>query len=334
MSNQEIECHPFWNDYPVPDNLPPVIINDPTLPLVSIVTPSYNQGRFIRETIESVLNQDYPNIEYWVIDGGSTDETLSILQEYEHDPRFHWIGEKDDGQSDAINKGFCRCRGEIVAWLNSDDYYMIDALSYVATYFVQDKSLGMVYGDVQVVDKQSKYLQTRGAIVIQEFVIPIQPGCFFRKSAINKVGLINTSFHYVMDTDIILKLTSNFDYICIPTTLAAIRTYNETKTSAFSSNFASELIMVVNNILAHRDAYPRLMPLDEAKIKHNFYRLMSQYLYMGGEFGTSLYCLDRATRLCPYLIWDIAINEGYKWFLRRILTVGQYRFLSSGFRKK
>src|SRR6266498_4984769 len=94
------------------------------MPLVSIVTPSYNFGGFIRATIESVLTQDYPNIEYWVIDGGSTDGTVSILTEYEHDPRFHWISERDRGQSDAINKGWSRCRGDIIAWLNSDDLYL------------------------------------------------------------------------------------------------------------------------------------------------------------------------------------------------------------------
>src|SRR4051794_4646859 len=84
----------------------------PDAPLVSIVTPSYNQAQFICETIESVLTQDYPNIELWVIDGGSTDRTVAILKEYDHDPRFHWLSEPDRGQADAINKGWSRCRGD------------------------------------------------------------------------------------------------------------------------------------------------------------------------------------------------------------------------------
>src|SRR5258708_6136901 len=120
-----------WDAYPAPDGLPKPVINDLTLPLVSIVTPSFNQGQFIRETIESVLTQDYPNIEYWVIDGGSTDETLAILREYEGDPRFHWLSEPDKGQSDAINKGLVRCHGEIFAWLNSDDVFIKEALGHV-----------------------------------------------------------------------------------------------------------------------------------------------------------------------------------------------------------
>src|SRR5262245_18584250 len=105
--------HNLWADDPTPEDPPPVVVDDPSMPLVSVVTPSYNQGHFIRETIESVFAQDYPNIEYWVVDGGSTDETLSILRSYDHDPRFHWISERDQGQSDAINKGWSRCRGDI-----------------------------------------------------------------------------------------------------------------------------------------------------------------------------------------------------------------------------
>src|SRR4051794_35419687 len=97
-------------------------------PLVSIVTPSYNQGQFIRETIDSVLSQDYPNLEYWVIDAASTDQTLDVLRDYERDPRFHWISEADRGQSDAINKGWNRCQGSILAWLCSDDLYCPGAI--------------------------------------------------------------------------------------------------------------------------------------------------------------------------------------------------------------
>src|SRR2546422_10203685 len=98
-----------------------------SLPLVTVVTPSYNQGRFIRETIESVLSQDYPHIEYMVIDGGSTDETLSILNSYEH--RFFWVSEPDRGQAHAINKGWQRAKGDVLAWLNSDDIYLPGAIA-------------------------------------------------------------------------------------------------------------------------------------------------------------------------------------------------------------
>ena len=114
-------------------------------PTVSIVTPSFNQGRFIRETIESVLSQDYPAIEYMVIDGGSTDETVSILKSYGN--RIFWISEPDSGQSDAINKGWKRATGEILTWLNSDDVYLPGAIAKAADYLQRHPNVGVVYGD-------------------------------------------------------------------------------------------------------------------------------------------------------------------------------------------
>src|SRR5262249_45140624 len=121
-------------------------VNQPSYtPLVSIVTPSFNQGRFIRETIESVLLQDYPNLEYMVIDGGSTDETVSILERYRD--RFFWVSEPDRGQAHAINKGWKRAKGDILAWLNSDDMYLPGAISNAARYLVDHPEIGLVYGD-------------------------------------------------------------------------------------------------------------------------------------------------------------------------------------------
>src|SRR5260221_5302272 len=130
---------------------------EPYSRLVSIVTPSYNQGKFIRETIESVLTQDYANIEYWVIDGGSTDETLGILQQYENDPRFHWISEPDKGQSDAINKGWSRCQGDVLAWLCSDDLYCPGAIRTQVDYLLSHPDVDAVYGDVLFVDVDNRY---------------------------------------------------------------------------------------------------------------------------------------------------------------------------------
>lgn len=110
-------------------------------PLVSIITPSYNQGKFIEETIQSVLNQDYPNIEYIVIDGGSTDNTIDILKKYEG--RLRWISEPDKGQSDAINKGFAMARGSMMAWLNSDDTYLPGTVNKVVDIFCSQTDIGL-----------------------------------------------------------------------------------------------------------------------------------------------------------------------------------------------
>jgi glycosyltransferase involved in cell wall biosynthesis len=123
----------------------PPNVRRPDLPLVTVVTPSYNQGRFIRDTIESVLAQDYPNVEYIVVDGLSKDETAAVCAEYVD--RLTFISEKDTGQSDAINKGFRLARGEIVAWLNSDDIFLPGAIGHVVEAFMNEPELGAVYGE-------------------------------------------------------------------------------------------------------------------------------------------------------------------------------------------
>src|SRR5580704_13013939 len=121
-----------------------------TFPLVTIVTPSFNQGRFIRATIESVLSQDYPNLEYIIMDGGSTDETSAIAAEY--GTRLKWISEKDRGQSHAINKGFRMAKGEIVSWLNSDDIILPGAVACAVNAFSRNPRLGAVYGEGYQID--------------------------------------------------------------------------------------------------------------------------------------------------------------------------------------
>ena len=123
-------------------------------PLVTIVTPSYNQGRFIRATIESVLSQDYGAIEYIVMDGGSTDNTAAVVREYSS--RLKWISEKDRGQSDAINKGFRMAKGEIVSWLNSDDFILPGAVSLAVKAFERQPEIMAVYGEGYLIDENEK----------------------------------------------------------------------------------------------------------------------------------------------------------------------------------
>ena len=232
---------PSWDAYPVPSDLPPVVINDPALPLVSIVTPSYNQGQFVRETIESVLTQDYPNIEYWVVDGSSTDGTISILKAYEHDPRFHWVSEKDRGQGDAVNKGWSRCRGEIVAWLNSDDTYCPDAVQAQAGYLLQNPDVDIVYGDYVFTNQcgvhvRNGYGRPFQFIELLRFTIPCQPTVFLTKKAILCGGPLDISFYYSVDSEYWLRLyKQGLRFAYNPRLVATYRLHASSKTVASRS---------------------------------------------------------------------------------------------------
>lgn len=205
-------------------------------PIVSIITPSYNQGRFIRETIESVLTQDYDPIEYIIIDGGSTDQSLEIIQEY--GSRLTYLSEKDHGQSNAINKGFKMAKGSIVAWLNSDDVYEPGSVSKAVEEFQKNDRLGLLYGDGYIIDENSRKL--KAFEYTQEFDYwklvnfwdyIMQPAAFFRKDALQKAGYLDEGLHYCMDWDLWIKLAAVSEVKYLPQLLACSREYADTKTS-------------------------------------------------------------------------------------------------------
>lgn len=209
---------------------------DHPLPLVTVVTPSYNQGAFIRETIESVLSQDYPNVEYIVVDGGSNDGTLDILRSY--GDRFHWISEKDKGQSDAINKGFRMARGEIVAWLNSDDTYEPGAVAAAVSFLREHPDISLAYGRGYLIDREGKKLteflpaQTFDLWMLAYYWDPIlQPTTFFRKAPLERFGFLDEGLNWCMDWDLWLKFGLYEKAGFLDAFLANSREYGETKTS-------------------------------------------------------------------------------------------------------
>jgi glycosyltransferase involved in cell wall biosynthesis len=218
-------------------------------PRISIVTPSYNQGHFIEETIRSILLQRYPNLEYIVIDGGSTDGTLEIIKKYE--PWIsHWVSERDKGQSDAINKGFRIAHGEIIAWLNSDDTYHPDALGTVAEAFINDSSSAMIYGGCDIIDEYgarntqypSRDFDLKILITAWNF-IP-QPATFFRRDAYESVGEVDVSLHYSMDRDLWIRIGRQFRTKRIEPVLANIRYYDDCKTAAISREGRRERLAI------------------------------------------------------------------------------------------
>jgi glycosyltransferase involved in cell wall biosynthesis len=219
-----------------------------SMPRVSIVTPSYNQGRFIKQTIDSVLNQSYSNIEYLIIDGQSTDETISILKSY--GPSLNWISEEDKGQTDAINKGLARSTGEIRAYLNSDDVLLPDAVEKVVKHFQQRPDLDMVYGQGMLIDEQGHkigmYETTDYSFdrLVNQCCI-CQPAAFWRTRIAEKIGPLDNQLNYAMDYDYWLRIDRAGGHIeHLHETLAAWRRYAETKTSSAREKIFEEIFKV------------------------------------------------------------------------------------------
>lgn len=187
------------------------ISHSKSLPRISVVTPSFNQGQYIERTILSVLEQDYPDFEHIIIDGGSTDNTLDILKKY---PHLKWISEKDEGQADALNKGLRMATGEIIAWINSDDWYEPEAFNTVAEWFKENPDKNVVMGNCNLIDKSGKIFYVaenyeRGFEEMSLFwitgSIPTQPAIFFRKKLLDEFGYLDKSLNYAMDYDLWMR---------------------------------------------------------------------------------------------------------------------------------
>lgn len=237
---------------------------DTSLRKISIITPSYNQGQFIESTILSVLNQTYPNIEYIVVDGGSTDGTMAVVDRYREriDVVIH---EKDKGQSDAINKGFRLATGDLVGWINSDDVLYPDCVARLVQYYQRSTDGAVYYGSTlnrinsegDLTMTRSIRIPDRNHLLNYNYDI-IQPGSFYPTSLVQQVGYLNEHIHYCMDLDLWLRLLTHgpiYSYADEP--MAGFRIWAESKTSTGGHRFLNDIIGVLKHHGA--DTYARTL---------------------------------------------------------------------------
>jgi glycosyltransferase involved in cell wall biosynthesis len=227
-------------------------------PRITIITPSYNHGHFIEETIRSVLLQGYPDLEYMIFDGGSTDQSVEIIRKYEPWLTF-WVSERDDGQSDAINRGFARATGEIIAWLNSDDAYFPGALHQAALALSVNPAASMVYAKSEVRDAQDNLIgmlgrptSLRSLLETARLGIP-QPSVLMRAEAVKKAGLLRADFHYGMDWDYWLRLGLSGEFAFVDEVWSKYRLYETSKTGSGRSKIYNEVSRAYADFFARRD---------------------------------------------------------------------------------
>ena len=265
--------------------------------LVSIVTPSYNQASYLEYTIQSVLHQDYPNIEYIVIDGASSDGSPEIIRRHAEPVGSTariawWVSEPDSGQAEAINKGFQQAHGEIIAWLNSDDLYLPGAVSRAVAALEGNPRLGMLFGDALTIDPRGRPLNHLsfgdwGLNELMAFRIICQPAVFMRREVLEAAGWLDLSYHFMLDHHLWLRIAGQAPIQHLPGLLAAARYHPEAKNVRQAAQFSQEIL----RILAWMETKPELVPLLEAnhrKILGGAHRLSARYLLEGGLYSQAL----------------------------------------------
>ncbi len=270
--------------------------------LVSIITPSYNQAAYLEQTILSVLEQDFPHIEYIVIDGASTDGSVDIIKKYA-DRFAYWISEKDRGQAEAINKGFARATGDVIAWLNSDDYYMQGAVSAAVKIFEENPDVVLVYGDMLAVDEHGKTFNTLTyeQLNLEDllcFQIIGQPSVFMRRSAFQKTSGLNLDFHFLLDHLLWIQLAKHGQILHVNQIWSAARYHAAAKNRAKAAEFGSEAFRILE-VAEHDKELASVLVNVKRRARASANRVDARYLLDGGQPAKALSAWMRAFFIHP-----------------------------------
>ena len=271
-------------------------------PLISVITPSYNQAQYLEDTIQSVLHQDYPNLEFIIIDGSSTDGSQEIIRRYS-DKLAWWVSEPDQGQADAINKGLRKAKGEIVAWLNSDDLYLPGAVSSAVEAFKMNPAAGVIYGDAVSADAEGRLLNKLcfshwNTLDFLKFNIICQPAVFMKRSYLEKIGYLDASYHFFLDHQLWIRLSRVTDFFHHPEFWAVSRYHPEAKNVTMASQSGEEVIRILD--------WAEKQPDLAAMIGENYhqvwagaYQMIARYLLDGGKPAEAFCTYFKAARTWP-----------------------------------
>jgi len=291
-------------------------------PLISVITPSFNQGRFIEETIRSVLLQGYPNLEYIIIDGGSTDKTLEIIRKYEKWISF-WVSEPDEGQADAVNKGWEKANGPILGWLNSDDIYASGAFYAVAHAWLEASEPLMIYGDAYSTDitlspYKKKTMKGYSLKAMLSGKRMPQPSVFISKKLFSELGPLNQSLYYSLDFEYFLRawLKPNIEkYFYVPQVLAYSRRYADTKCQSGGSQRVEENFRILEMVWKRQlNAYHTYKEWRLAYASSLV--LLAQRYFENGSLFKGVSLLGVAFRWSSLGVWNV-VKALPRFFLKR-----------------
>ncbi len=301
-------------------------------PLVSVVTPAYNQGQFLNDTIESVLSQDYPFIELYVINDGSTDNTENLLKEY--NGRIKWETQANMGQTSTINKGWRLTNGQIITWLNSDDTFLPGAVRHAVDYLNQHPDTGIVFGDSMFTKADGTHLERTRPVPefnYKQFVKncenPIsQPSAFIRREVVQKVGELDPGFYYFMDWDFWLRAGLRFKIDHIPELWSTYRIHADSKTVAQSNKAAPELEYMYTKYFSRNDLEPGIQKLRK-KAMMNMYFTTGGYYLLGENKKMAAAMARKAIRQHP--IGLFSLRNIHKFLFCTLGRSGFYRALKT-----